>query len=342
MKRLFLAAIALLGFVACTENTDLQPTVEPTVDFAATFAQTRTGLDGTAVIWNENDLLTIFTKTSHNRQYKIKEMTADGRSATFGYVSYTGSDNTKIATNYAIYPYDAAATLSAGVVTTTLAPEQNYNPENGTLSYALMAAVSADNCFNFENATALMRFKVSVDENLPDTYTLNAIKVASANNKIAGEVTIDLNETVKKAVVAENGVNEVVMTDINATIAADIQQFYLALPATSFADNDVTVTFVFEEGEKAFELPAFELTQSKIKTVVYNIKSGDDFIGNTPGIDDDEIEPKPVNNEIWYTSYDGEIVTPYDTNVFGANIVSNTYENGKGIITFDGDVTSIG
>ena len=48
------------------------------------------------------------------------------------------------------------------------------------------------------------------------------------------------------------------------------------------------------------------------------------------------------DNEIWYTSSDGNIVTPYDTNVFGANIVSNTYENGKGIIKFDNSVTSIG
>ena len=48
------------------------------------------------------------------------------------------------------------------------------------------------------------------------------------------------------------------------------------------------------------------------------------------------------NNQIWYTSSDGNIVTPYKTGVFGANIVSNVYEAGKGIITFDGDVTSIG
>lgn len=48
------------------------------------------------------------------------------------------------------------------------------------------------------------------------------------------------------------------------------------------------------------------------------------------------------NNEIWYTSTDDNIVTPYSTTVFGANIVSNTYENGKGIILFDGDVTTIG
>ena len=48
------------------------------------------------------------------------------------------------------------------------------------------------------------------------------------------------------------------------------------------------------------------------------------------------------SNQIWYTSSNGNIVTPYNTNVFGANIVSNTYEDGKGIIKFDGDVTSIG
>lgn len=53
------------------------------------------------------------------------------------------------------------------------------------------------------------------------------------------------------------------------------------------------------------------------------------------------VEGQP-NDEIWYTSTDGAIVTPKNSNVFGAGIVSNTYENGKGVIKFDGDVTSIG
>ena len=59
-------------------------------------------------------------------------------------------------------------------------------------------------------------------------------------------------------------------------------------------------------------------------------------------------------NEIQYTSTDGEIVTPclYDptgagmfpdpVDVFGADIVSNTYADGKGVIVFDGDVTMVG
>lgn len=48
------------------------------------------------------------------------------------------------------------------------------------------------------------------------------------------------------------------------------------------------------------------------------------------------------NREIFYTSSDGQIITPYAANVFGANIISNTYNNGKGRILFDNDVSMIG
>jgi len=53
-------------------------------------------------------------------------------------------------------------------------------------------------------------------------------------------------------------------------------------------------------------------------------------------------EEAQPNNEIWYTSTDGNIVIPNNTDYFGANIVSNTYMNGKGVICFDSDVTMIG
>ena len=49
------------------------------------------------------------------------------------------------------------------------------------------------------------------------------------------------------------------------------------------------------------------------------------------------------NNQIWYTSTDGNVVSPYDSQAFGgATIRSNEYSNGIGIITFDKNVTSIG
>ena len=62
----------------------------------------------------------------------------------------------------------------------------------------------------------------------------------------------------------------------------------------------------------------------------------------TSFIEEDCPEPIDPTWQITYTSTDGNIVTPNDVNVFGANIVSNTYENGQGVITFDGPVTCIG
>lgn len=42
-----------------------------------------------------------------------------------------------------------------------------------------------------------------------------------------------------------------------------------------------------------------------------------------------------------YTSSDGNIITPNNTTGWGVNIVSNIYENGQGVIQFDGNITSI-
>lgn len=47
-----------------------------------------------------------------------------------------------------------------------------------------------------------------------------------------------------------------------------------------------------------------------------------------------------ANNEIWYISSDGNIIEP-DTYNFAGNIVSNTYGNGKGVIVFENDLTTI-
>ena len=137
-KILFLATMLATLFASCQKESFVEPTIKASSDFTASFAETRTELDGNAVVWCEDDLLTIFTKTSHNRKYQVKELSDDGRTATFGYVSFTGNNDTKITTNYALYPYDADATLTAGVVTTTLQPTQTYNGANVHL-YSLYA-----------------------------------------------------------------------------------------------------------------------------------------------------------------------------------------------------------
>lgn len=47
--------------------------------------------------------------------------------------------------------------------------------------------------------------------------------------------------------------------------------------------------------------------------------------------------PYPKNNEIWYTTTDGQITTPKT----GLSPTANTYENGKGVMSFASDLTSI-
>ncbi len=64
---------------------------------------------------------------------------------------------------------------------------------------------------------------------------------------------------------------------------------------------------------------------------------------NNTGYAEEEVETVP-NNQIWYTSSNGTVVTPISTtNSYGNTVASNVYEDGKGIITFSGgDLRSIG
>ena len=59
-------------------------------------------------------------------------------------------------------------------------------------------------------------------------------------------------------------------------------------------------------------------------------------------VEECEDEDEDSTNIITYTSSDGKVVQPYETDAFGANIVSNEYKDGQGVITFDGRVRIIG
>ncbi|MBR7183543.1 MAG: leucine-rich repeat domain-containing protein [Alistipes sp.] len=110
-----------------------------------------------------------------------------------------------------------------------------------------------------------------------------------------------------------------------------VTDFYLVLPPQTFRKG-ITVKVTCTDGTVVEKSTTSPLTISRntiqpMATLTINGKP-----------------TEPASNEIWYTSTDGNIVEPLRTNItgFGANIISNTYENGKGVITFDGEVTKIG
>lgn len=49
----------------------------------------------------------------------------------------------------------------------------------------------------------------------------------------------------------------------------------------------------------------------------------------------------PNTRKLYYTSVSGNVVNPKYTSGWGANIISNTYVDGQGVIEFDGDVISV-
>ena len=281
MKKIFwLISLATMCFASCSKDEVVTPSmIEPSEDFTATLSMSRTHLEGTSVLWDAADELTIFTKTQHNRQYKVKSG-AETKTAVFSYVGQTGTSNAAINGSYAIYPYDAEAELTGNIIKTKWQAEQIYNASAVNLAYAPMVAYAATGTdLAFKNAGALLRFNLSAAANLPDTYTLQSIKVASAANNLAGTITIDPTAD-SKAVVTADGVKEVTLSGINAVIDATVKSFYVALPATVFAADDLKVTFAFAEGARTVTLPAFTLNQGSIKTIVHQF-TADEFPGST-------------------------------------------------------------
>ena len=91
-------------------------------------------------------------------------------------------------------------------------------------------------------------------------------------------------------------------------------------------DKGVKVTAIvnniFEERTTEITISNYKYNLSKIVRVSQN--------GILPG------------TNIFYSSSNGEIVEPFKTDVFGANIISNTYTDGQGLLIFDTPITSIG
>lgn len=50
---------------------------------------------------------------------------------------------------------------------------------------------------------------------------------------------------------------------------------------------------------------------------------------------------EPLANELWYTTSDARIITPYNTEAFGTNITSNIYDAKHGVMQFDDVLTKI-
>lgn len=130
--------------------------------------------------------------------------------------------------------------------------------------------------------------------------------------------------------------------------ASEMNYWAIVVPQTATPEIVVTLN----SGETRTYVSSVPITFTSGKQLSATLTLSDEAVSFQWNIvdweDDDQkivfIQPTDgqPDNEIWYTSTNGETVELYEVDGFGANIVSHTYEDGKGIIKFDGPVTAIG
>ena len=343
-----LTLLAALLFMGCSDifvELESPLTNETTLpDLTANFADdglTRTYVEaGKYLRWHEADLITAFFGNTLNRQYKFNGATG-ANSGTFSLVpnGELGTGNTLDAI-YAIYPYDASATISDdGLISLTLPSEQSYAENSFGKGANTMVAVTEsveDTFLSFKNACGYLKlYLYNVDG-----ATLKSVSVKGNNNeKIAGAATVAMTFGDTPEVTMSNDATTSVTLDCGEGIALGTTSetataLWIVLPETTF-EKGITITVTDTEGS------IFEKSTSNSVAITRN------DIQPMAALAVEFVAPvvKPANNEIWYTNGSTtEATTPYKTDVFGANILSNTYDAKKEcwVIKFDGEVTSIG
>ncbi len=337
MKNYFIALCILL-LAGCTK-ADVDTAGQPKINaqkFYAEFAEeeTRTFVDEKVrLLWTKGDLQTIFT-TTLNKKYQFDGETGDN-SGTFSEVatSQFGTGNS-VSANYAVYPYSSSNKLSNDEVLTLSLPATQKYAENtfGQDANTMVAVTSGPNDYflPFKNVGGFLRLRL-----YGKFVKVKSIELRGNNNeKIAGRATVVAKYSQSPVLEMSGDATETITLDCGegVTLGATeetAKDFWIVVPPTTFT-NGFTVTITDTAGA------TMEKSTTKSYTVERNVlKSMTAFEVKTAET------PIPPDNEIWYATSDGTVCDINRETPFDANVVSNTYHNGHGIITFDAPVTRI-
>ena len=332
---LFCASLFLL--VSCSENVVLEvnPVSEPF--FASVEGTTRTYADENGkLLWTSNDKITLFRGNTLPLVYKFTGSTGDEQG---GFIDISPTQNDfvtsyQLPTNYAIYPYAEGTTISnSGVINYTIPATQTYAENSFGLGANVMVAVTEnkdDRNLEFKNVGGYFEFSLYGED-----ITVDKIEFSGNNGeKLAGDVSIAATHDGSPVIAFADDATTTLTLDCGegVELGADAEhatKFWFVVPVMTYTKGiTLTITDTYGRIMKKTTSKSITIERSTVQPLL--------------AFDAEMVYIVPRNNQICYTSTDGEVVMPYKADVFGANIVSNVYENGRGVITFDGNVTSIG
>jgi len=337
MRNLFkLALLSLILMIGCSKENELPTQTQESTKFYASIevSDTRTYADENGkLLWTADDKITVFKGNTYARQYRYTGQTGLN-SGEFNDLTDPSSVITgnALSANYAVYPYDSSTSITnEGVINYTIPATQNYANNSFGLGANTMVAVTKnieDNFLAFKNIGGYFEFSLYGND-----VTVRSIEFKGNNNeKLAGAVTITATNGGEPTVAFSNEATKTITLDCGAsgialgTNVANATKFWFVVPAITYSKG-ITITITDTDGKV--------MTKSTSKPITINrstVQPLDAFLVKT--------ENNIPNNKIYYTTTDGNVITPYSKS-FGATITSNVYENGNGVITFDGNVTKI-
>jgi len=347
MKKLYIFALVATMFAACaTDAIDGQSVKveEQTPDtLVGTFEgdDSRIQLQNGKTVWTKGDEVSVFYLSNANQKWQYQGETGE---RTGNLKRVANAEGTQELSNIVVvYPYNENYYINPKTnnVQASLPATQTYLKDSYGLDGNIMVSQSEYNQFSLRNVCGWLKIQLT-----GNCEKVQSIKLKGNNGEqVAGEIYInsaDATSTLASEMGgADDGENsaggnlvfdDTILTEVvlncgeGVTLSSEATAFYIALPPQTF-ERGVTV--------EIRDIDGYLMTQSTENSITILRNAIQPMAAF-------ELKIKPYPNEIWYTSSNGSVVVPCKTDVFGANIVSNTYENGKGIIKFDGDVTSIG
>ena len=196
----------------------------------------------------------------------------------------------------------------------------------------ILAKVVADNYKQLEGS-----IMIQTGEKLTE-YSKVIVFASSGQSVVMQTITFEddklqiLNESTKHITKEGGKITLDFMTNVEHRISIpETAQNWISVAEKSRAVLPHSITLDIKENKGS--------TRSAIVTI--EATSGTQYIEFN--IIQDSANPnQPSANELWYTSSDKQIITPYNTAAFGANVASNVYDSKHGVIQFDRAISAIG
>lgn len=249
-----IALFAVLALASCSKTQEPEDSGTVAVFHSAieNDLSTKTFLDTNhKLLWTEDDRISVFTTTA-NQQYRFMGKTG-AYGGDFEKVSSGTSSGSALSANYALYPYDAAASISSsGIISLTIPSEQKYREGTFCPGVNAMVAVTKDETDNFLSFKNLCGYLVV---KLYGKATVSTLTLTGNNGeKLSGAASVKPEfgkaPSLEMSSSASSSINVACGSGVNiGKTESECTEFWFCLPPTIFSKG-FSIEIADVSGEK--------------------------------------------------------------------------------------------